>query len=188
MCSTSIALQETKKNLREVCQYLKKNRIDRTRFWRKVGNVLVCNEEALEHVMERSAGQRPQMGIVVRCCSCGTVHLSRDKCGGDRNARQKRQRANRERSRDDRTLSCALTQALSPLQGGSASRTTERPGKLQFLQQLSVTRFEKGKKIRSEQDQAIYVGISNPINRLAGMNENGGGKNMEKDKKGTNGC
>ena len=130
MCSGSMGLSKTKKNLREVCQYLKQNRLDRTRFWRKVVDVLLCNVEALEHVMERSAGQRPQMGTVVRCCSCGTAHLSRDKCGGDCNARQKRHRANQERSRDDRVLLCALAQALNLLQGGSVSRTTKRPGKL----------------------------------------------------------
>ena len=109
---------------------------------------------------------------MIGCCSCVATHPSRDKHGGDRIARQSRQRANRECSRDGRILSCALAQALNPLQGGSISRTTERPGKLQFLQQMSVTRFGNGKQIRSEQDQAIYVGISNPTNRLAEMDEN----------------
>ena len=84
--------------------------------------------------MERGAGQQPQKGTVVGCCSCGTAHPSRDKCGGDRNARRQCQRANRERSRDDHVLSCVLAQPLSPFQGGSASRIIERPGKLQLLQ------------------------------------------------------
>ena len=83
--------------------------------------------------MERGAGQRPQKGTVVGCCSCGATHPSRDKRSGDRIARQSRQRANRECSRDDRVLSCALVQALNPLQGGSVSRTTKRSGKLQLL-------------------------------------------------------
>ena len=94
-----------------------------------------------------------------------------------------RQRANWERSRDDRVLSCALAQALSPLQGGSASRIIERPDKLQFLQQLFVAKFGNGKQIRSEQDQAIYVGISNSTNRLAEMDENGGDKKEENENK-----
>ena len=146
-CSASVGSQKQKKNVREICQYLSRNRLDRTRFWRRVGDVLVCEMEALEQEMERGAGQQPHKGNVVGCCSCGAVHPSRDKRGEDRIARRNRQRPNRERSRDDRVLSCALMQALNPLQGGSVSRTTERSGKLQLLQQMAVTRFADGKQI-----------------------------------------
>ena len=52
-------------------------------------------------------------------CSCGAAYPPRVKCGGDRDARRKKQRANRGRSRDNRTISCALVRALNPLQGGS---------------------------------------------------------------------
>ena len=48
LCSARIGAQKGRKNLRECCQYLKDNRIDRTQFWRKVGDVLVCDLEALE--------------------------------------------------------------------------------------------------------------------------------------------
>ena len=48
LCSAHIGLQKRRKNLRECCQYLKENRLDRTQFWRKVGDVLVCDLEALE--------------------------------------------------------------------------------------------------------------------------------------------
>ena len=89
------------------------------------------------------------------------------KCGGDREARHRKQRANWGRSRDNRIISCALARTLNPLQGGSASRTTEMPSKLQLMQQFVVTTSEEGKSIRSLEDQAIYVGISNPTNRLA---------------------
>ena len=48
LCSAHIGPQKGRKNLRECCQYLKENRLDRTQFWRKVGDVLVCDLEALE--------------------------------------------------------------------------------------------------------------------------------------------
>ena len=57
LCSAHIGPQKEKKNLRECCKYLKENRLDRTQFWRRVGDVLVCNVEAQEQVMEKSAGQ-----------------------------------------------------------------------------------------------------------------------------------
>ena len=77
-------------------------------------------------------------------------------------------RVNRGRSRDDRIVSGVLARALNPLQGGSAPRNTETPSKLQLLQQFAVAGLEERKSIRSLEDQAIYVGISNPTNRLAG--------------------
>ena len=134
--------------------------------------------------MEKRAGQRPPQEKVVGCCRCGSTHPSRDKHGGDRIARRKRQRANRERSRDDCLLSSVMARALNPLQGGSVPRITERPVKLQLLQKLAVDRFGEGNSIRSIMDQAIYVGISNPTNRLAEMDENSGEEKVERDKKG----
>ena len=184
LCSAHIGPQKEKKNLRECCKYLKENRLDRTQFWRRVGDVLVCNMGALEHAMEKSASQQPPKGNVVGCCSCGVAHPSRDKCGGDCTARRRRQRVNRDRSRDDCILSCALARALNPLQGGSAPRNTERPVKLQSLQPFAVDRFEEGNSTRSKKDQAIYVGISNPTDRLAETNEGKQNGKMVNDKKG----
>ena len=100
-------------------------------------------------------------------CSCGAAYPPRVKRGGDREARRQRQRVNRGRFRDDRIVSGALTRALNPLQGGSVPRNTEAPSKLQLLQQFAVAGIEEGKSIRSTKDQAIYVGISTPTNRLA---------------------
>ena len=75
-----------------------------------------------------------------------------------------------------------MAQALSPLQGGSSSRTIERLGWLQLLQYL-FAKFGNGKQIRSEQDQTIYVGISNPTNRLGEMDENGDDKKEKNENK-----
>ena len=55
----------------------------------------------------------------------------------------------------------------------------ERPSKLQLLQQFTVAGFEEGKTIRSTKDQAIYVGISNPTDRLA-VKSDGDGDQEEK--------
>ena len=132
-CVQLVLVRKKKKNLRECCKYLKENSLDRTQLWRRVGDVLVCNVEALEHAMEKSAGQQPPKGEVVGCCSCGAVHPSWDKCGGDRTARWRRQRVNKDPSRDDCILLCALARVLNPLQDGSAPRNTERPVKLQLL-------------------------------------------------------
>ena len=63
-------------------------------------------------------------------------------------------------------------------------RTAERPSKLQLLQQFSVAGFGDGKAIRSDKDQAVYVGITNPTNR-SGMDEKSGDKTEENEKKGT---
>ena len=41
------------------------------------------------------------------------------------------------------------------------------PSKLQLLQQFAVAGSEEGNSIGSKEDQAIYVGISTPTNRLA---------------------
>ena len=56
---------------------------------------------------------------------------------------------------------------LNPLQGGSAPRNIETPSKLQLLEQFAVAGSEQGKSIWSMKDQAIYVGISTPTDRLA---------------------
>ena len=55
-CSGSVRSSKEKKKLREVCEYLSKNRIDGTRILRRVGNVFVVDIEALELGMERRAG------------------------------------------------------------------------------------------------------------------------------------
>ena len=150
MCSTSINSQKEKKkkNVGEICKYLTENRLERTQFWRRVGGVLEFDEVALEQEMKRRAGQRPQLGTVVGHVSGGAACPSRATRGGDRIARRERQRALRDRSRDDRTLSRVLARALSPLQGGSVPRKAERPSKLQLLQQFAVAGDEDGKEIR----------------------------------------
>ena len=93
-------------------------------------------------------------------------------------ARRQRQRANRGRFRDDCIVSRVLAQSLNPLQGGSDSRTSETTSKLQVLQRFSVVGDGDGSQIRSEEDQAIYVGMLNPTDRVDDD------KKEEKDKKG----
>ena len=133
----------------------------------QIGHVLEVNLVALEQVkMEKSAGQRQQQGVAVGCCKCGFAHPPRDKRGGDRMARRQRQRVNRGRSRDDCIVAQALAKSLNPFQGGSDSRDLATTSKLQILQQISVIGNGARKSIRSQKDQAIYVGISNPTNRL----------------------
>ena len=183
LCSARIGPQKGRKNLRECCQYLKDNRIDRTQFWRKVGNVLVCDLEALEQQMEEKAGQRSQKGSVIGYCSCGAAYPPRVKRGGDRKARRQRQRVNRGRSRDDRVVSSALARALNPAKGGSVPRNTETPSKLQLLQRFTVAGSAEGSSIRSDKDQAIYVGISHPTDRLAKSDEEKSVKTQKKERK-----
>ena len=167
LCSARNGPLKEKKNLRECCQYLKDNRLDRTQFWRRIGNVLVCNLEALKHEKERrNAGQQRKQGVSVGYCSCGAAYPPRDKRGGDRMARRERQRANRGRFRDDCTVSRVLAQSLNPLQGGSDSRISETTSKFQILQQVSVAGDGDGNQIRSKKDQAIYVGMLNPSSRV----------------------
>ena len=148
LCSARIGPQKEKKNLREICEYLSQNRIDRTRILRRVGDVLVIDMEALEFVKEEGAGQRSQKGSVIGYCSCRAVYPPRVKRSGDRDARRIKQKANRGRSRDNRAISCALARALKPLKGGSAPRNTEMRSKLQLLQQFAVAGFEEEKLIR----------------------------------------
>ena len=77
--------------------------------------------------MERQADQRSLEKLVMGCCSCGAIHQSRRRRGGNRGARRQRQREQRDRFRDGQTLSSVLAEALNPSQGGSAPRITERP-------------------------------------------------------------
>ena len=151
-------------------------------MWRKVGNVLVCDLEALKQRMEGKAGQRSQKGSVSGYCSCGAAYPPRVKHGGDRKARRQRQRVNRGCSRDDRVVSGALVRALNPLQGGSVPRNTGTPSKLQLLQRFTVAGSQKGSSIRSEKDQAIYVGISHPTDRLPKSDEEKSVKTQKKER------
>ena len=183
LCSTCIGPQKSKKNVGDICKYLTANRLERTQFWRKVGGVLEFDKVALELELRRRAGQRPQLGTVVGHGSGGAACPSREKRSGDRIARRERQRALRDRSRDDRTLLRMWAKTLRPLQGGSVPRAAERPSKLQLLQQFAVAGYEDGTEIRSTKDQAIYVGITNPTNR-SGVNEKSGEKTEENYKKG----
>ena len=115
----------------------------------------------------------------MRCCNYGATHLPRDKHGGDRLARRDRQRANQGRLRDESLVSRVMAQMLSPLQGGSISRSMEAPSELQILQQFSVTGFGEGKNIQSTKDQTLYVGIKHPTSRVE---DNDADKNGNKNK------
>ena len=103
-----------KKKWRESIQYLH-SRVDRARFWQKEGSILNADMVALRQEMERDAGRRQQKGTVVGYYSCGVVYPSRVQCGGNRNARPKRQRANWERLRDNWVIPQVLVQSLSSL-------------------------------------------------------------------------
>ena len=114
-CSTGIGSQKENKNWREICKYLQ-SRVDRTRILRKVGNVLVCNLEALRQEKEQGiVGQRQKQGVSVGYCSCGVAYPPWDQRGGDRMARRQKQRAKRGHLRDDCTVLRVLAQSLNPL-------------------------------------------------------------------------
>ena len=181
-CSTGRGPYKNIKNVRECCQYLTSRKIDRTRIWRKVGNVLVVDKVALEQSV-KDAGQQSQKRSVIGYCSCGATYPSRVKRGGDRQARRNRQRANRECSRDMHTVSGALARALNPLQGGSVPRNTETSSKLQLLQQFSVTGSEDGNQIRPSEGHAVYVGISTPTSKVEETNGSSREKTEEKQHK-----
>ena len=132
--------------VRECCQYLTRNKIDRTQIWRKVGCVLACDVEALRKQMESNVGRQPLQGAMVGGCSSGSAPPSRRKRGGNRSARQQRQRTKRAVLREDCILSKTVDAVLSPLQGGSQHPAEERPAQLQLLQQFAVSRLEKGEK------------------------------------------
>ena len=133
--------------------------------------------------MEEKAGQRSQKRFVIGYCSCGAAYPPRVKRGGDHKARRQRQRVNRGRSRDNRVVSGALVRALNPLRGGSVPRNTGTPSKLHLLQRFTVAGSEKGSSIRSDKDQAIYVGISHPTDRLAKSDEEKSVKTQKKERK-----
>ena len=162
--------KKKRKILRECCKYLTENRLDRTQFWRRVGDNLVCDVGALEHADGRRVlgSNHLRERSVIGCCKCGAAHPLQDKRGGGpRWLGGYAKESTGIVSRDDCILSCALARTLNPLQGGSAPRNAERPIKLQLLQPFAVDRFEEGNLIRSKKDQAIYVGISNPTGRFA---------------------
>ena len=72
--------------------------------------------EALRQAMEEeNTGQWQQKGTAVGYCSCGAAYPSRAQRGGNHSARRKRQKASRERLRDDCTVSRVLAQLLSSL-------------------------------------------------------------------------
>ena len=181
--------KKEKITVRECCQYLTRNRIDRTQIWRKVGCVLACDVVALRRRMERDVGRQPLQGAMVGGCSYGSAPPSHRKRGGNRGARRQRQRAKREVLRGDCILSKAVDAALNPLQGGSQHPAEERPAQLQLMQQFAVSRLEKGEKSGQNKGQAIYVGITDPTNRLAETNgksgeKASGDKDAENQKKG----
>ena len=132
--------------------------------------------------MEEKAGQQSQKGSVIGYCSCAAAYPPWVKRGGDRKARRQRQRVNWGRSRDDCVVLGALARALNPLQGGGIPRNTETPSKLQLLQRFTVVGSEKGSSIRSQKDQAIYVGIYHPTDRLAKSDEEKSVKTHKKDR------
>ena len=127
---------------------------------------MVVNMAALWQEMETKAGQRRQKGTIVGYCSCGAAYPFRVQRGGNRNARRKRQRANRERLRDDRVVSQVLAQSLSSLQGGSDSRNLETTGKLCVLHQFATLSVAKEDTNPSPKDKPIYVGVSPHSHRL----------------------
>ena len=88
---------------------------------------------ALRQEMERDVGQRRQKGTVIGYCNYGATYPSRVQRGGNRDARRKCQRANRECLRDDRVVSQALVQSKSSFQGGSDSRDLQTTGRLCVL-------------------------------------------------------
>ena len=102
--SAGICSYKEKKKWREYVKYLH-SRIDRARFWRREGSILIANMAALRQEMEREASQQRQKGTVVGYYSCGAAYPSCVQCGGNRSARRKRQRVNWECFRDDRVVS-----------------------------------------------------------------------------------
>ena len=63
LCSARIGPLKEKKNLRECCKYLKDNRLDRTQFWRRVGDVLVYDVEALEQMWRKRLANNHRKGL-----------------------------------------------------------------------------------------------------------------------------
>ena len=122
--------------------------------------------------MEREAGQRRQKGTIVGYYSCGATYPSHVQCDGNRDARPKRQRANRERLRGERVVSRVLAQLLSSLKGGSDWRNSATVGRLQKLQQFSAPNTEQTKEDQSLKNKPVYVGVDPHSNRIALKEEN----------------
>ena len=159
-CSAGVRSCKEKKNWREAVKYLH-SRIDRARILRREGSVITCDLAALRQVKEKQdAGQRQRQQVAVGYCSCGAAYPSRVQRGGNREVRRRRQRANRERLRDIRTVSRTLERSLSPFQGGSDSRNPETTGKLQVLRDFSSFSVTNGKSNQSTKDSPVYVGWS----------------------------
>ena len=137
-------------------------------MWRE-GSFLIVDKVALRQEMERDAGHRQQKGTVVRYCSYGAVYPSHVQRGGNRNARRKCQRANRECLRDDWVVLQVLVQLLSSLQGGSNSRNLETTGKLCVLHQFTIPSIAIEDTNSSLKDKPIYVGVSPHSHRLADL-------------------
>ena len=147
-------------------QYLH-SRSDRTRFQRRVGSVIVIKKETLKHEMERTADQRQKQGVSVGYCSCGAAYPPRNSCGGNRETRRHRQRVNRGRLRENRLVSWILAKSLNPIEGGSDSRTPEATGKLQILQQFSVSSVEDGREQhQATKAKSMYVGMQTQACRV----------------------
>ena len=156
------------------------SRSDRARFWRREGSVLIIDMVALGHAKENDdAGQRRQQGVAVGYCSCGAAYPSHVQRGGNRDARRKRQRVNRERLRGRRVVSQVLAQSLSSLQGGSDSRNLETIGRLQKLQQFAAPNDEMKLQNQSEKDKPVYIGVSPHSSSTVD-----GGENQKSNKKG----
>ena len=159
------------------------HRVDRARILRREGSVLTCSLVALRQEVEKmDAGQQQRPKVAVGYCSCGAAYPSRVQCGGNHEARRRRQRANRERLRDIRTVSRTLARSLSPFQGGSDSRDPETTGKLQVLRDFSSFSVAAGKSDQSRKDGPVYVGVESHTYRLEDKKAEKGNKNAGEEK------
>ena len=167
LCSTRIGPQKEKKNeWREMLQYLH-SRSDRTRFQRRVGPVIIIEKEALKHEMERRAGQRQKQGVSVGYCSCGAEYPHRNSRRGNCDTRRQPQRVNRGCLRDNRLASRILATSLNPIEGGSDSRTPGPTGKLQILQQFSVSSVgDEREQHQATKAKSMYVGMQTHTSRV----------------------
>ena len=85
------------------------SRLDRARFWRREGSVVIVDVVALRQAKEKEdAGQRQQQGVAVGYCSYGAASPSRVQRGGNHNAKRKHQRASQDRLRGERVVSRVL--------------------------------------------------------------------------------
>ena len=174
-CSTGIRSRKNIKSWREASEYL--HRLGRARFLRREGSVLTCDMVALRQEVEKDdVGQWQRLPIAVGYCSCGAAYPSRVQRGGNREARRRRQRANRESLRDVGTISRTLAQSLSPYQGGSDLRNPEIAGKLQILRDFSSFSVVDGNKNLSQKDVPMYVGLKSHTSSVET-------KNLEKPEK-----